>query len=86
MIDYLAQTVIREKEFFELTGVQQRITTLGQDDKYSSFYDGSYAGWYYSIEDLKKLGVGNILVDAPVWEPAQTLDKAKVLKIKVDDI
>jgi hypothetical protein len=83
---YLSKTALYERTFFDKIGVQQKITTLGQEDKYQPLYGEDYVGWSYSIEDFEKLGVRNILLDGPVWKPKQFFDKKKVLRNKVDDI
>jgi len=81
---YLIETKNSEHKYFDKIGVSALITTLGQEDKYSHLMDsGEYIGWYYSISDLKKLGVKDIEVTNPPWEPVPPKGKLKVYMVGV---
>ncbi|MFV1983109.1 MAG: hypothetical protein ACC657_06165 [Thiohalomonadales bacterium] len=85
---YLDKTNKREKGFFDMIGVSQSITTLGQSPVYYELYglDDAYQGWYYSIADFRKLGVNNISVIKPPWQPRQLSKNAKSFKVEVNDL
>lgn len=82
---YLEKAKSREANFFNTINVNKAITTLGQVEKYKRLYDPEkYIGWYYSVEDLQKLGVTNITVVAPPWEPKQLPNNAMVFQVIVE--
>ncbi|WP_240432766.1 hypothetical protein [Vibrio halioticoli] len=61
-MDYIS--ILREKEtrFFNAVGVDQKITTYGQTTKNSCQLAQKTDGWYYSVEDLKRMGIKNITI------------------------
>lgn len=73
-----------EAKFFKIVGVQQRITTLGQADEYMKAAPAAAIGWYYDIEDFAKLGVSNITVLDPPWQPKLLVPGASVFKVTVE--
>ncbi|WP_217877010.1 hypothetical protein [Pseudoalteromonas shioyasakiensis] len=81
--NYLAQAAIREQTFFKKIGVNQRITTYGQDHKYADLEQQNFGGWYYPKESLNKLGVQNIVVNAPAWKPKQLSENVKLFEVNV---
>ncbi len=82
--DYLEVNSKREKVFFKKIGVKQEITTLGQTDIYKDIESsGAYVGWYYSVDDLNKLGVNNIKLIDGSWKLKQLSEDKKVFKVKV---
>jgi ATP-dependent protease ClpP protease subunit len=82
--EYGQITSAREASFFKKIEVDQKITTLGQGDEYKKYSDiGGYVGWYYSINDLNKLGVKNVSVLSPPWMFKQLSEKSKFFKVKV---
>ena len=84
---YAKKTITREKNFFNKIGVNQKITTLGQDAKYQEQHNlNNYVGWYYSLEDLKKLGVKNVEVINPHWNYKNLSEKTKFFKVSVTSI
>lgn len=46
-----------ETAFFQLIGVDQKITTYGQLDRFNCQKQTGAAGWNYPIRDLHKLGI-----------------------------
>lgn len=80
---YIVKTTEREAFFFSKIEVEQSITTLGQSEEYSKV-EGieDYVGWYYSLEDLSKLGVNNISVVNPPWSFKQLSEKSKFYKLE----
>ncbi len=65
--EYLKASIERENLFYEKIGVDQKITTLGQDEKYDAIADGKI-GYTYSLEALKALGVDNIILTENEWK------------------
>lgn len=52
-----------EKAFFDKINVDQKITIYGQIGEYKPLYKSKeYLGFYYSLEELKKMGVSGIKV------------------------
>lgn len=74
----------RETEFYKKIGVSKSINTLGQSDEYSN-YSTYYNGWYYSLEDLKKFGVNNLIVINGPWNPQSNVEKFNVFKLSLPD-
>jgi len=71
----IARLIPLETEFFETVGVDQRITTFGQQPEYACAGGRGHVGWYYSISDLASLGVDRIQVRGGEWRPkTQTAD------------
>jgi len=68
MDDYLADAREKEAKFYRMIGVQQRISTLGQDRKYDNYCDQNCYGWTYIPADFAKFGVTNIIVTSPPWQ------------------
>lgn len=80
----------RESLFFYKLGVDQNLPYYGQLPHYTRKIDVTlYAGFYYSLEDLKQMGISNIHVKGRTWEPelnhnSKIMYKAEILKdIKV---
>jgi hypothetical protein len=83
---YRKKLVIKEKEFFDRISVQQRITTIGKTNKFLSFWEAEYIGWYYTKSRLSKLGVKNIVVNGGKWEPMESLNELKFFRIREEDV
>ena len=81
-----ASKVERERTFFDAMGVQQRITTLGQAERYRKLQasDERMLGWYYDVEDFEKLGVSNITVINPPWRPRCIHSQNTVFKVELE--
>lgn len=80
----LAPQAEEERRYFELIGVQQRITTLGQSPAHAQAGTEQSIGWTYSIVDFGKLGVRDIRVVNPPWKPAFVNSDKTVITIGVD--
>ena len=81
---YMKSAVIRERNFFEKIGVDQKITTLGQSSEYKEFTEKEeFIGWYYSLEGLATMGVYNIDVVNPPWSYQHLSEKTKFFKVRV---
>ncbi|GAD80154.1 hypothetical protein [Vibrio ezurae] len=61
-MDYIAMLREKETRFFDTVGVDQNITTYGQTTKNSCQLAQKTDGWYYSVEDLKRMGIKNITI------------------------
>jgi hypothetical protein len=83
---YRKKLVIREKEFFDFIGVQQRITTIGESNNFLPLWEAQYVGWYYTKGSLSKLGVKDIVVDGVKWEPIESLNELKFFRIRDEDV
>ncbi|MFS1492398.1 hypothetical protein BCT96_004560 [Vibrio splendidus] len=59
---YLNRLRIKETAFFGYVGVDQKITSYGQIIKNSCQIKQKTDGWYYSIEDLRRMGIKDIAV------------------------
>lgn len=81
---YAASQLAREQKFFAMIGVQQKITTLGQAEKYAGTMPENALGWYYSVDDFEKLGVGNITVINPPWQPRFITAPFTVVRVAVE--
>jgi len=74
----------RETEFYKKIGVSKSINTLGQLGKYSN-HGTHYNGWYYSLEDLEKFGVNNLIVIDGPWNPQSHAITFNVFKLSLPD-
>ena len=70
-----------ETAFFHLIGVDQKITTYGQMDKFNCQKQNGAAGWNYNIRDLHKLGVMNVTLDDT--ELVLKNDKSKISACRI---
>ncbi|MEF1289871.1 hypothetical protein [Vibrio sp. M260118] len=61
-LEYLNRLRIKETAFFGYVGVDQQITTYGQTLKTSCQKSKNTDGWYYSVADMKRMGIKNITV------------------------
>lgn len=59
---YLNRLRVKETAFFGVVGVDQQITTYGQTIASSCQAAQMTDGWYYSLEDLNKMGIKDITV------------------------
>lgn len=68
--DHIAFIQQREILFFNNLGINPNITILGQIFPYRSEYPSTgFSGWDYSMRDLAKLGVKNVLIEDNHWMP-----------------
>lgn len=59
---YLNRLRTKETAFFRHMGVDQQITTYGQTIENSCQIKQQTHGWYYTLEDLDRMGIKNITV------------------------
>jgi hypothetical protein len=83
MSQMIADQRTKEQTFFKEIGVDQRITVLGQNPEFACGEDESTTGWYYSLQDLKRLGVGNVEVLGDEWTPEPPSSDVKVCKVSL---
>jgi hypothetical protein len=60
-----------EQNFYEKIGVDPQLPTYGEAYYYANLhgnlmYDAGYDGFYYSVEDMRKMGINVVLLDN-VW-------------------
>jgi len=72
-----------EEQFFAEIGVDQRITVLGQDPEYDCRGGTSSLGWYYSINDLERLGVKNIRIQQGDWRPESPARNLTICRVEL---
>lgn len=73
-----------EELFFAEVGVDQRITILGQDPEYDCRGGSSSLGWYYSIDDLERLGIKNIHIQQGEWRPESPATNQTICRVELD--
>lgn len=66
---YMTESRKMETELYQYLGVNPKLPTMGQEDAYRCQKNGEQ-GWYYSVSDLNKLGVDNIVLTDGQWNPA----------------
>jgi hypothetical protein len=91
------ETRARESRFFDSLGVDNVITMYGFDHGYGEFSwrmlkhvlfgEGSLSGWYYSVEDLERMGVNNIILPDGewAWQEYWPRDVSRVWLMSLDD-
>lgn len=73
-----------ESLFFYTLGLDQNIPYYGQLPHYTSKIDvTSYGGFYYSLEDMKHMGILNISVKGGKWEPELNRHYRRVYKAEI---
>jgi hypothetical protein len=60
---YLEHMRAKETMFFKIIGVDQKITTYGQDETKQCQSDSRFNGWFYSLSDLKHMGLKEISLE-----------------------
>jgi hypothetical protein len=79
----LEEFIAAEKLFFAEIGVDQRITVIGQDPRYDCRGRSKSLGWFYSIEDMERLGVENIRVRAGEWTPVSPAPDLTICRLEL---
>ncbi len=69
-----------ELEFYEKIGVDPQLPTYGEAEHYATLhgnlkYDAGYNGFYYSVEDMRKMGINVVLLDGD-WRQGKRLNKS----------
>lgn len=81
LADTLARVRKLEVDFFARIGVDQDITVLGQRPGYDCRQGYEYVGWYYSIDDMEKLGVTDVSVVGGDWQPTAPFPDVKFCRV-----
>lgn len=68
---YLNRVRIREQAFYNTIGVDPQIATYGQTKTESCIKNRYAEGWFYSIEDLKHMGIKNITLEGELLKKAE---------------
>lgn len=76
ILSQIKPLIKRETLYFKKIGVQQKITTYGQQDKFHQYGD-HYEGWTFSLRALNQLGVDNIVLLDRKWDPDLNYIKGK---------
>ncbi|MCA1855318.1 hypothetical protein LE190_05185 [Massilia oculi] len=84
LLDTLKPQAEAERQFFAEIGVQQRITTFGQESRNAQYQRPDSIGWTYSVDDFARLGVGPIRVVNPPWRPGFVNASTPVTLLKLD--
>lgn len=73
-----------EVGFYKKIGVDLHIAVYGQVGKYESTYKSyQYEGFYYSLEDMARMGVKNIRVKNHLWQPETNDYYSNVYKVNL---
>ena len=72
-----------EKAFFVEIGVDQRVTVLGQYPEYDCRGDTASLGWDYSIPDMGRLGIENIIVRDGIWRPVSPAPERSICRVEL---
>jgi hypothetical protein len=87
MLGDIANTIKRdganEAAFFRNIGLRADYSSLGQNDRYKAMMSGA-AGWTYSREGFASLGVRDITVIDPPWQPATVVRQMTFVTIPVN--
>lgn len=75
-----------ENRYFREIGVRQDITSLGQQPRYQDLRERARnsVGWTYTLENFERLGVGNIDVINPPWEPLSPFKDADFVLLPLE--
>ncbi|KAA9130301.1 hypothetical protein F3N42_13260 [Marinihelvus fidelis] len=77
----------REVRFFELAGVEQRITILGFADGAGYPSRKTDTAWTYSLDDMARLGMTDIQVDGNgTWEPVDPPGRVTMCRMSLDNM
>ena len=83
---YIVANKKREANFYQAIAVAQKITTLGQQGVYHIYQKTGFKGWYYSLDDMEKLGLKNIHVVGGDWNPEQQENRYKIYRVSLENI
>lgn len=72
-----------EALFFAEIGVDQRVTVLGQVPEYDCRGGSRSLGWYYSIDDLARLGIKNIDIQQGEWRPESPASNLTICRVEL---
>lgn len=87
MAIYLKESNLNEVQFFKKIGVEQRITTLGQQPQFDQMYNtDEFVGWTYKPMDFAKFGVTNLTVLSPPWQLTLYQGQKKLFLVPVPKI
>ena len=60
---YLNKVRIREQAFYNSIGVDKQIATYGQTETESCSKQRYSEGWFYSIDDMNRMGIKDIIIE-----------------------
>lgn len=83
-LDVYKRFIEEEKQFYKKLGVDHKIGIYGQIGDYEGIYQGyQYNGFYYSIDDMHKMGVKHIHVQDGPWQPELNPVSENVYKVSL---
>lgn len=82
--EYIKEAREKETKLYQRLGINPDITTLGQMDEYYCQHAQEH-GWYYSVADLNKLGIDNIVLIDGEWSPSRYHSK-DVCQVKLSNL
>ena len=83
-LDYRKKFIEEEKRFYEKLGVDQKIGVYGQINDYEAVYKSyKYDGFYYSIDDMSKMGIKHIRIQDGPWQPELNSQSDKYYKVSL---
>jgi ATP-dependent protease ClpP protease subunit len=84
LTEHIQQLQMATQDFYRSLDVDIKIMTMGQAGDYQHIYESrKYDGFYYSPDDMKKLGVQKITIKGGVWNPETNLDVLRFYQVKL---
>lgn len=78
---YLEYMRTKETMFFKTIGVDQKITTYGQDEAKQCQSNSRFNGWFYSLSDLKHMGLKDISLEDKEFSAKGSLGKLNACQL-----
>lgn len=70
LTEHLQELQMATQDFYSSLDVDVKIMTMGQKGDYQHIYESKkYDGFYYSPDDMKKLGIQKITIKGGIWNP-----------------
>lgn len=83
-LDIRKKYIEEEKQFYKKLGVDHKIGIYGQIDDYEGIYKSyQYDGFFYSIDDMDKMGIKHIHVQDGPWQPELNPENEKYYKVSL---
>jgi hypothetical protein len=66
-------------------GLDVGIPEYGQEERFDCRHgNATFIGWYYSVDDLHRLGVRNVSIAGGEWRPKLPVADAKICQVSLD--
>jgi ATP-dependent protease ClpP protease subunit len=83
--EHIQQLQMATQDFYSSLDVDEKIMTIGQTGNYQHIYESKkYDGFYYSPNDMKKLGIQNITIKDGVWNPEKNPAFHRFYQVKLE--